>query len=90
MPFQRQLQNLGKLYKGVSVERSECLAMINLAQQKKLVIEEKCYFYTNEIAILQSSLSNKQDQVDEAKRRMEGLRKARIVIRSELSKQVNS
>ncbi|KAL5968273.1 hypothetical protein TSMEX_003994 [Taenia solium] len=86
--LQRQLKNLGKLYKGVSVERNECLTMINLAQQKKLMIEEKCYFYTNEMTILQSSLSNKQDQMDEVRRRMESLKKSRIAIRNELSKQI--
>ncbi|VDK36735.1 unnamed protein product [Taenia asiatica] len=86
--LQRQLKNLGKLYKGISVERNECLTMINLAQQKKLMIEEKCYFYTNEMTILQSSLSNKQDQMDEVRRRMEGLKKSRIVIQNELSKQI--
>ncbi|CDS39607.1 coiled coil domain containing protein 146 [Echinococcus multilocularis] len=87
LSLQRQLQNLGKLYKAISVERNECLTMINLAQQKKLMIEEKCYLYSNEVAILQSSLSNKRDQMDEVRRRMEGLRKESIAIRSDLSKQ---
>ncbi|KAL5109728.1 hypothetical protein TcWFU_000760 [Taenia crassiceps] len=85
--LQQQLQDLGRLYKGISVERNECLTTINLAQQKKLMIEEKCYFYINEMTILQSSLSNKQDQMDDVRRRIEDLRKAKIVIRSELSKQ---
>ncbi|KAH9282627.1 Coiled-coil domain-containing protein [Echinococcus granulosus] len=87
LSLQRQLQNLGNLYKAISVERNECLTMINLAQQKKLTIEEKCYLYSNEVAILQSSLSNKRDQMDDVRRRMEGLRKESIVIRSDLSKQ---
>ncbi|KAM3172589.1 hypothetical protein ACTXT7_014219 [Hymenolepis weldensis] len=88
LSLQKQLSNLGKHYKAINVERNERLTLINLAQQKKLMIEEKNYFYENELSILQSGLANKLDQLDGVKQAMEEIRKDSISIRGVLSKQV--
>ena len=62
--------------------------MINLAQQKKLMIEEKCTFYNNELTILETGLSNKQDQLEEVVNRREKLKNEMILVKGDLSKQV--
>ncbi|VUZ53920.1 unnamed protein product [Hymenolepis diminuta] len=87
LSLQQQLSNLGKLYKAINVERNERLTLINLAQQRKLMVEEKNYFYENELSILQSGLANKLDQLDGVKLTMEEIRKESISIRDVLSKQ---
>uniref|UniRef100_A0A5K3F179 Coiled-coil domain-containing protein 39 n=1 Tax=Mesocestoides corti TaxID=53468 RepID=A0A5K3F179_MESCO len=87
---QVQLNNLGKLYKAVNVERNECLMLINLAQQRKLEVEEKCRLFTNEMNILKSGIQNKQYQLDELESRLASMREERIVLQTEISKEVSA
>ncbi len=77
-----------KLYEALNVDRNECLTMINLAQQRKLELQEKSRLYENELSILKSALENKHIQLDELAKQLEELQKSKISLRADLSREV--
>uniref|UniRef100_A0A183AGR0 Coiled-coil domain-containing protein 146 n=1 Tax=Echinostoma caproni TaxID=27848 RepID=A0A183AGR0_9TREM len=82
----RRSRDFAALYDAIKEERSNCLSLIQLAQQRMKEMEEKMRICVNEVQILRETFAQKNEQIGRQRSRYKISVSDRDMLRSELSK----